>query len=467
MGKKQTFSGLQEPRIDTMLTSMDDAPVNHRSTRGARCSLRSYASIPHGTAPAFLKEMSEPLTCGDLFAGAGGLSVGFHEAGFTPLFFNEIDAQAAATFSLNFPHVKPFVCPIQELSAESIRRECSNSGMGLDVMVGGPPCQGFSINAPIRSNDDPRNHLFRHYVRLVLEGLRPKFVVLENVPGLISHEGGRTLRDVVRAFEETGYRVDFRILNAAHYGVPQERWRLVLLGTRLQGVDLTFPEPLYYSTQRPNFTGGSEYTFAHAIRRQRGTLDLFGRALRAPVTVREAIGDLPPVPSGGGAEESCYTLAAQSPFQKRMREDSSKLYNHFCANVTGINLERMRHVKPGGSWRDIPHELLPKGMKRARRSDHTRRYGRLDPDAQSGTVLTKCDPHWGTVFHYEQERIVTVREAARFQSFPDWFRFTGSKADQYRQVGNAVAPLMALAIANHIKFLLLLHQQTSRAHATR
>ena len=197
---------------------MDDAPVNHRSTRGARCSLRSYASIPHGTAPAFLKEMSEPLTCGDLFAGAGGLSVGFHEAGFTPLFFNEIDAQAAATFSLNFPHVKPFVCPIQELSAESIRRECSNSGMGLDVMVGGPPCQGFSINAPIRSNDDPRNHLFRHYVRLVLEGLRPKFVVLENVPGLISHEGGRTLRDVVRAFEETGYRVDFRILNAAHYG---------------------------------------------------------------------------------------------------------------------------------------------------------------------------------------------------------------------------------------------------------
>jgi DNA (cytosine-5)-methyltransferase 1 len=115
----------------------------------------------------------------------------------------------------------------------------------------------------------------------------------------------------------------------------------------------------------------------------------------------------------------------------------------------------MRHVKPGGSWRDIPFDLLPKGMQRARRSDHTKRYGRLHPGGLSPTIMTKCDPHWGSVLHYEQNRIISVREAARLQSFPDWFRFTGSKIDQYRQVGNAVPPLLAQALAEHIKGLLM------------
>ncbi len=137
-----------------------------------------------------------------------------------------------------------------------------------------------------------------------------------------------------------------------------------------------------------------------------------------------------------------------------MRSGSEKMYNHECAGVSGVNLERMMHVEPGGAWRDIPFELLPKGMQRARRSDHTRRYGRLHPARLSPTVMTKCDPHWGTVFHYGQDRIISVREAARIQSFPDWFRFTGSRADQYRQVGNAVPPMLAQALAEHIKGLL-------------
>lgn len=124
-----------------------------------------------------------------------------------------------------------------------------------------------------------------------------------------------------------------------------------------------------------------------------------------------------------------------------------------------MNMERMRHVQPGGSWRDIPHEILPKGMQRARRSDHTKRYGRLERDGISSTILTKCDPHWGSFFHYEQDRIISVREAARIQSFPDRFRFTGSRVEQYRQVGNAVPPLLAKAIAEHIKTLLNTTQQ--------
>src|SRR5882724_11519217 len=137
------------------------------------------------------KKGSRPsgLTCIDLFAGAGGLSAGFHLAGFQSLLFNELDSQAAATFQENFPEATPFVCPIEKLTTKRIRKEVDLDGTDIDVVLGGPPCQGFSINAPIRSDKDPRNHLFRHYVRLVLEGLRPKFVVMENVPGLVSLDG--------------------------------------------------------------------------------------------------------------------------------------------------------------------------------------------------------------------------------------------------------------------------------------
>jgi DNA (cytosine-5)-methyltransferase 1 len=124
------------------------------------------------------------------------------------------------------------------------------------------------------------------------------------------------------------------------------------------------------------------------------------------------------------------------------------------AQQAAENLARMAHVLPGGSWRDIPHHLLPAGMRRARKSDHTRRYGRLHPHEPSGTVLTKCDPHWGTVVHYAQDRVLSVREAARIQSFPDTFRFTGGKPAMYRQAGNAVPPLLARAVARHLAGLL-------------
>lgn len=392
------------------------------------------------------------LTSGALFAGAGGLATGFYHAGFTPIFFNEVDSKAAQTFMYNFPRTTPFVCPIQELTAQHIRDATTFNVDDLDVMIGGPPCQGFSINAPVRSDSDPRNSLFRHYVRIVLEGLRPKFIVMENVPGLISLDEGKTLDAVSAAFTEAGYRVTFHILNAAHYGVAEERWRLFFIGTRLPDIDVSFPLPTHYSYQRPNFTGGRNYTFAYAIR---NSLQPFlDDCLLSPVCVAEAISDLPVIERGGGAEEMDYTLPPQSFYQQRLRQQSQKLYNHECAAVSAVNIERMRYVKPGGSWRDIPHAILPKGMQRAHRSDHTKRYGRFDPAGVSSTILTKCDPHWGTFFHYEQDRVISIREAARIQSFPDWFRFTGSKSDQYRQVGNAVPPLLAQAIAEHIYGLL-------------
>jgi DNA (cytosine-5)-methyltransferase 1 len=152
-----------------------------------------------------------------------------------------------------------------------------------------------------------------------------------------------------------------------------------------------------------------------------------------------------------GAETVGYTGEAGSAYARAMRNPQGVTFNHVGAKLAKQNIERMKYVKPGGSWRDIPYHLLPKGMQRARKSDHTKRYGRLRNDGLAGTVMTKCDPHWGTVFLPDQERSLTVREAARFQSFPDTYRFLGPRVSQYEQVGNAVPVLMAKAIALQIR----------------
>ena len=403
-----------------------------------------------------------PLSVGDLFAGAGGLSLGFDLEGFRSVFFNELDTEAAFTFQQTFPASKPFVYPVQDLSAQSVFLDTGLEKGELDVLLGGPPCQGFSINAPSRSEGDARNHLFREYVRLVLEGIRPKFIVFENVPGLVSHEGGQALQNVCAAFREAGYEPTFRILNACHYGVPQERWRLLIVANRL-GISFNFPRPTHFSLARPNFTGGASLTFRYAVRAD-GERTLFSEALslQSPVSVDSAIGDLPALKSGGGSDQMEYRARPVTPFQRWARAGSERLFNHHCVDLSEVNHRRMEHVRPGGSWRDIPHDLLPTGMQRARRSDHTRRYGRLDPARVAFTVMTKCDPHWGTVVHYSDDRVISVREAARFQSFPDTFRFFGSKSAQYRQVGNAVPPVLARVIAREIRRLLLARQESSR-----
>ena len=153
---------------------------------------------------------------------------------------------------------------------------------------------------------------------------------------------------------------------------------------------------------------------------------------------------------GEGGEIVAYDTPTESEYARSMRAGESVTFNHFAGVLAPQNVERMKHIKPGGSWRDIPHELLPKGMQRARKSDHTKRYGRLRHDGLAGTVLTKCDPHWGAVFLPDQDRALTVREAARIQSFPDCYKFLGPRVSQYEQVGNAVPVLMAEAIARQL-----------------
>ena len=387
-----------------------------------------------------IKPYLTPLSTIDLFCGAGGITQGFHQAGYRCLYANDLMPEAINTFAHNHPEVRAECKPIEMVNASTLRSSLGIGKGDLDVLVGGPPCQGFSINAPSRFLNDARNSLFTHYARFV-EEFAPKAFVFENVPGLLSMADGAIFEKILQVFSELGYQLSVKILFGPHYGIPQERWRLILLGSVFGEID--HPLPTHFAKGRANFRGGGSLTLQLAV--------ADASRLMPAVTVGDAIRDLPRLNMGEGAEEVGYTTDAMSEYAQRLRSSDGVTFNHVAAKLSKQNIERMQHVPPGGSWRDIPHELLPRGMQQARKSDHTKRYGRLSFDGLSGTVLTKCDPHWGSVFLPDQDRTLSVREAARLQSFPDSYRFLGSRVSQYVQVGNAVPVLMARAIAKAVR----------------
>lgn len=365
----------------------------------------------------------------DLFAGAGGLTLGFEREGFHPLVANDFDPTAAETFRANFRET-PYLCRgIESVSNKEFKDAAGLGNSELDVILGGPPCQAFSVYNHQRGFHDERSGLFREYLRVV-EALTPKVVVMENVVGMTSLDGGRAIDEIYRSLQAFGYVVEHRILRAEEFGVPQERRRIFIIGSRIGPI--TWPTATHGSPD-----------------------DLLSAHLRPLVSVEDAIGDLPKVEMGEGTDElRRYTRQARSEFAQLMREGSEGVANHFAPQLGAINVERMKHIPKGGSWRDLPHELLPAGMKKARRSDHTKRYGRLDPRGLFSTILTKADLHWGAYIHPEQDRTLTVRECARAQSFPDAFVFKGVRGDQYRQIGNAVPPLLAAAVAREVRTML-------------
>jgi DNA (cytosine-5)-methyltransferase 1 len=377
------------------------------------------------------------LTTVDLFCGAGGITEGFQQAGFSCLYANDFNPNAIETFRHNHPAVSADSTPIESLDPAKIRKQLGIRKGELSVLAGGPPCQGFSINAPERFVEDPRNALFKHYLRF-LDEFQPQSILFENVPGMLSLADGAIFRKVMAEVAHHGYHLTAKILFAAHYGVPQERWRLIILGSRRPPAPEA-PYPTHYVEARANFRGGRTMTFR--------VLPIEKGRLFDAVTVADALSDLPKLKMGEGDEVVRYTKSATSDYARKMRNGDKATFNHFAAVLAPQNRERLKYIKPGGSWRDIPHTLLPKGMQRARRSDHTKRYGRLRADGLAATVMTKCDPHWGPVFLPDQDRSLTVREAARLQSFPDSYRFLGPRVSQYEQVGNAVPVLMAKAIA--------------------
>ena len=381
----------------------------------------------------------------DLFAGAGGLSCGLKMAGFQPILANEINPIYAATYKHNHPDTEVVVDDIRAVCERNLAQTLNLLPGELDLLSGGPPCQGFSINAPIRSLDDERNHLFKDFIR-VAESLLPKIILIENVPGIVSLGRGTVVTQIYKELERLGYSVSHKILFAGHYGIPQLRFRTIFVAVRKANVLFSFPKPKFYAKAVANFTGAKDLCLPISPKTD--------PSLKPPITVWDAISDLSPINPGNKNGEFAYPMAPQSDYQARLRRGSSKIKNHVSANLGKVNLERLKHIPQGGSWRDIPHDLLPAGLKRARRSDHTKRYGRLDPNGACSTILTKCDPHWGSFFHPTHDRVISVREAARIQSFPDKFEFLGSTTQQYEQVGNAVPPQLAYELGQTINELL-------------
>lgn len=362
--------------------------------------------------------MNEKPTAIDLFCGAGGLSEGLRQAGFKVLAGNDFDEFAGKTFSATHRDAVFLPDPIQNLSAANFLEAAGLDVGELNCLAGGPPCQAYSVYNHQRGMHDDRSQLFKEYLRIV-EGLMPKWVVLENVTGITSTGAGAAVQAILKSLNTLGYEVDTKILRAEDYGVPQERRRIVFIGNRL-GLPILWPEKTH------------------------------GEGLKPLTTIKDAIGDLPALKNGEDCGVVSYRTEAASEYQKMLRDGSNAVYNHAAPRLAPINMERMKHIPQGGSWRDIPFNLLPAGMKRANRSDHTKRYGRMRWNGQSCTILTKCDVHWGAFIHPEQDRSISVREAARIQAFPDWFHFEGPRTEQYVQVGNAVPPLLGRKIGEAV-----------------
>lgn len=326
--------------------------------------------------------MRTPLTYIDLFSGAGGLSLGFEQAGFQQLLSVEMEPDYCQTYRANFPHHQLLQKDLTTLTEQDLIN-CLN-GQSVDLVIGGPPCQGFSMAGKIGRTftDDPRNHLFKEFVRIV-KIVRPCFFVMENVARLYTHNSGKTRTEIIQAFQNIGYSVECKVLNAADFGVPQIRSRVIFIGRRDKG-KISFPEPFQISHQ----------------------------------TVGSAIGHFPKLAAG---------------------ESNPHVANHEAMNHSAQMLEKMAFVKNGGNRNDIPEPLRPK-------TGDIRKYIRYNSNKPAVCITGDMRK----VFHYEQNRALTVRELAALQSFPDNFIFCGSKIAQQQQVGNAVPPLLAKAIAESI-----------------
>lgn len=386
---------------------------------------------------AFTQRRRRP-TAIDLFCGAGGLSLGLVNAGWDLRLGSDIDSACGATHRINFPSIPFYEGDLRELNADKLLKMAGLKPGELDMLAGGPPCQGFSIMGQ-RSINDPRNDLFGTFLNLA-EHLRPKIVLIENVPGLATLNGGKILSEISRRFDAMGYDADCAELVAAQYGVPQLRWRLAFIAWRRDlGKRGGFPTPTHgcagIGDLLPNRTIPSEF-------------------LEGFLTTFEAIGDLPSIASGECKDR--YTMAAQTPYQCAMRAESGdSVTNHYAPRLSEANIARIEALKPGQDWRSLPRHLLPLGMQRALLKDHTRRFRRMTWDGVPRSIITRFrDPKSGEYTHPEQTRTISIREAARIQSFPDWFVFCGSNTQIYDQVGNAVPPLMAKALGEEILQLL-------------
>ncbi|KAB8330335.1 DNA cytosine methyltransferase [Scytonema tolypothrichoides VB-61278] len=369
----------------------------------------------------------------DLFAGAGGMTLGFEQAGFDMLASVEIDPIHCATHKFNFPFWHIFCKSVVDITGVEIRRNSSIGDREIDVVFGGPPCQGFSLMGK-RIFDDPRNSLIKNFINLVIE-LQPKFFVLENVKGMTLGKHREFISVIINEFEQSGYKVrkDYKVLNAAEYGVPQNRERLFLLGCR-QDLELpNYPEPI----TRP------------------AKLKKAGLKNQLPLspTVWDAIGDLPEVEDYIELFEKDSVIAE---FGKP--SDYGKQLRGFCDTDNDYSYERKYDSRILTSSLRTKHNL--ESIKRFQatlpgKTEPISRFHKLASEGICNTLRAGTPSNRGAFtsarpIHPFTPRCITVREAARLHSYPDWFRFHVTKWHGFRQIGNSVPPLLAKAVASEI-----------------
>jgi DNA (cytosine-5)-methyltransferase 1 len=343
----------------------------------------------------------------DLFCGAGGLGLGLEQAGFTIAMANEMEKDFADTHDRNFPSCRAINKPIQDVN---FRAEAASIGSPVDLVAGGPPCQGFSTVGK-KNAADPRNSLFVQFLRAV-EELEPKFVLFENVAGFKRLYEGKMYEKTVEGLSALGFESTSSVLNAKDFGTPQSRERTIILAWRKGERPLSMPAPTHGTSERPC------------------------------MTLVEAISDLPPLKPG--EERSDYLCGPQNEYQRLMRASGGPLTEHKCAKYGAKMQQVISHVRRGGSIMDVPEELRPKGYFK-------NTYARLLPDTPCTTITRNFGtPSSSRCIHPHQNRALSTREGARIQGFPDHYQFVGGKGSKNLQIGNAVPPALAFALGRQI-----------------
>jgi DNA (cytosine-5)-methyltransferase 1 len=354
----------------------------------------------------------------DLFSGAGGLTEGLKNAGFLVFSAVEKDSVAAETYAGNHPEVNLIKKDIRKLDTASILKGTGVNRRAVDLLAGGPPCQGFSVsNMKTRNMENPNNQLIYEFLRIV-EEMNPKWVILENVAGLKLFDKGRVVNELIEYFNNLGYKMETAVLNAANFGVPQNRERIFFIGTRTK----------------------SKMNFIEKLR---------NNTVENPLTVKEAINDLPKLENGNATCEIQYAKSPQNAYQKKMRERvDTTVKNNLVSKNSTLVLERYRHIQQGENWRAV-FKKRPDLMANYEDPSrcHSGIYKRLVEDKPSIVI---SNYRKNMLIHPIQDRGLSVREAARLQSFPDHFIFKGTLLHQQQQVANAVPPLLGEAVAREI-----------------
>ena len=388
--------------------------------------------------------MSNKFIMVDLFSGVGGLSCGFMMKNYDPIFANDFDLEIGNSYKHNHPNVRFYPGDISELNFNEIKKECDVKPGEIDVIVGGPPCQGYSMANRKRIENDPRNFLFLEFVKCV-KIFQPKCFLIENVMGInteTNNDNGvdiPVVKTISQYFNEMGYAIKLTSFKSEEYGVPQYRRRMMVIGTNIRDKKILLKNHEIGILQK---THNSLEQVRRNKDKQQLSMDVFNtNEFPNPPTVWDALSDLPQFESGGGGEKLEYHEKPLNEYQRILRKDSSAVYNHKSTPHNEEALKRIRLIKQGKNFESLPDDLKTTSV-------HSGAYGRLEADFFSPTITTRFDtPSTGRVIHPFSNRTLTVREAARIQSFPDTYIFCGSRTSQGKQVGNAVPPLVAKKIA--------------------